>query len=192
MNTADLALVITVTQTVAIFINVAIVCAVFILFLQSGAIVRLMSSLLTLQVITHLSLVTFGMPSNMEFQLAYLKTVVTFEGLLGNLIGMQKFVDVTRTAPFNDFFKRAGYSSQALIINMGVLCSFFMLICLQMLTLLMMNLMQNFFKSNRTMTAVGNMLGKIILPQVMYFMMFAFFEILICVCVSVVPNGKNN
>jgi len=59
---------------VTILLLVSFVVAVMILVISSRAIVRFMSSLLTIQMIINLGLTSFDYPGNMNFLIRYLKT----------------------------------------------------------------------------------------------------------------------
>jgi hypothetical protein len=109
---------------------------------------------------------------------------VNFDDLANNdyiPFGLNNIIEVSKTGPYSKVFARIGYKSQSLLSNMGLLCTMFFFIVIQAFAYLLTSIVSNFIKTTDVVKKAASAIGKFLLPQVMYFMIFAFLEILICV-----------
>jgi hypothetical protein len=106
MTVESLALITTCIYVVKILVIVPIVTIILSLLLSSRAIVRIVSSILTLEMFINLGLTSYDYPENMKFLLQFMKSF--FQGRkiidgtgLGEHIGLQNFIEVTRTNSYS-------------------------------------------------------------------------------------------
>lgn len=83
----------------------------------------------------NLGLTSYDYPDNMKFLIQFMKSFLQGRKIingtgLGEIIGLHKFVEVTRTSSFNQYFNFTGFTTQSLIVNMGLLSTIFGLIML--------------------------------------------------------------
>lgn len=72
---------------------------------------------------------------------------------------------------------------------MGLLCTIFFIIAAQLFAVVLLTITAGFFKTNLALRNATTNLGNAILPQAMFFILFAFLEILVCMGIQMIPNN---
>jgi hypothetical protein len=83
---------------------------------------------------------------------------------LGEVMGLHKFIDVSRTSSYNEHFKFTGFTTQSLIVNMGLLSSVFGIICLQLIAVLLMNSVAIWLNDRNKFAIVSSTLTRVLKP----------------------------